>query len=116
MLRATVEYRLVTSGSADAVAELVGTAIKSALEGALKTSIAFDDGRLVSGVNLHYGVKINPICATLNTDELPRQIPRSGRPRSRCSGPDRYLAAGALPAGRLFLAFGSMGLGERVGR
>ena len=50
MLRATVEYRLVTSGNAEAVAELVGTAIKSALEGALKTSIVFDDGRLVSGV------------------------------------------------------------------
>jgi hypothetical protein len=75
VLRATVEYRLVTSGSADAVAELIGTAIKSALEGALKTSIAYDDGRLVSGVNLHYGVKVNPICATLQTDELPRQIP-----------------------------------------
>ena len=40
VLRATVEYRLVTAGSAEAVAELIGTAIKSALEGALQTSIA----------------------------------------------------------------------------
>lgn len=75
VLRATVEYRLVTSGNADAVAELVGTTIKSALEGALKTSIAFEDGKLVSGVNLHYGVKVNPICVTLSTDEMPRQLP-----------------------------------------
>ena len=75
VLRATVEYRLVTAGSAEAVAELIGTAIKSALEGALQTSIAYDDGRLVSGVNLHYGVRINPICATLPTDELPRHVP-----------------------------------------
>lgn len=76
VLRATVEYRLVTGGSAEGFAELVGTAIKSALEGALKTSIAYDGGRLVSGVNLHYGVKINPVCATPNTDgELPRHLP-----------------------------------------
>jgi hypothetical protein len=75
VLRATVEYRLVTSGNAEAVAELVGTAIKSALEGALKTSIVFDDGKLVSGVNLHYGVKVNPICVTLPTEDVPRHLP-----------------------------------------
>lgn len=75
VLRATVEYRLVTSGGAEAAAELVGTAIKSALEGTLKTSIAFQDGKLVSGVNLHYGVKVNPICVTLPTDEMPRHLP-----------------------------------------
>ncbi|HET7717578.1 MAG TPA: hypothetical protein VFK86_18295 [Bauldia sp.] len=75
VLRATVEYRLVTAGSAEAVAELIGTAIKSALEGALKTSLVYDDGRLVSGVNLHYGVKVNPICVTLPTDEMPRTLP-----------------------------------------
>jgi len=75
VLRATVEYRLVSSGSAEAVASLLGSTIKSALEGALKTSIVFDDGRLVSGVNLHYGVRVNPICVTLPTDELPRHLP-----------------------------------------
>jgi hypothetical protein len=75
VLRATLEYRLVSGGSAEAVASLLGSTIKSALETALKTSIVFDDGRLVSGVDLHYGVRVNPICVTLPTDELPRHLP-----------------------------------------
>ena len=109
VLRATVEYRLVTAGSAEAVAELIGTAIKSALEGALQTSIAYEDGRLVSGVNLHYGVRINPICATLPTDELPRRLPPTGRPRSRCWRLDRHLTAGAPPPAVLFMPAGPAG-------
>ena len=83
MLRAHGRVSAGDDGSAEAVAELIGTAIKSALEGAPETSIAYEDGRLVSGVNLHYGVKVNPICVTLPTDEMPRRLPRrSGK--SRC--------------------------------
>lgn len=75
VLRATVEYRLVASGDASAVAALVGTSIKSALEGALKTSVAFENGRLVSGIGLHYGVRVNPICLALPSDDMPRTLP-----------------------------------------
>jgi hypothetical protein len=87
VLRATVEYRLVTSGSVEAVAELLDTAIKSALEGALKTSVSFDDGRLVSGVGLHYGVRVNPICVTLPTDDAPRHLPPARSAQVAMLGP-----------------------------
>lgn len=75
VLRATVEYRLVSSGNAAAVAALVGTTIKAALEGALKTSVVYENGRLVSGVGLNYGVRVNPICVALPSDDVPRTLP-----------------------------------------
>jgi hypothetical protein len=75
VLRATVEYSIVSSGDAAAVAALVGTTIKAALEGALKTSVAFENGRLISGVGLNYGVRVDPVCLALPTDDLPRTLP-----------------------------------------
>jgi hypothetical protein len=75
VLRATVEYSIVSSGDAAAVAALVGTTIKAALEGVLKTNVAFENGRLVSGVGLNYGVRVDPVCLALPSDDLPRTLP-----------------------------------------
>lgn len=87
VLRATVEYRLVAAGSAEAVAEQLGTTIKSALEGAIKTSVSYHNGRLVSGIDLHYGVRVNPICVTLPTDKAPRHLPPTRSAQVAMLGP-----------------------------
>jgi hypothetical protein len=79
VLRATVEYRLIAKGSSENSAELAKnvSAVKDALATALSTNVIFDNGRLVSGTALHYGVKVNPVCATRANDTEPRHLPRS---------------------------------------
>ena len=79
VLSATVEYQVVTKGNLGNSAELAKNvpAVKDALETALNASIAFDNGRLVSGTALHYGVKVNPICVTRSSDTEPRHLPRN---------------------------------------
>ena len=79
VLIATVQYQLVMKGSSENSAELAKNvpAVKEALETALETRIAFDNGRFVSGTALHYGVKVNPLCATRREDTEPRHLPRN---------------------------------------
>jgi hypothetical protein len=79
VLRASVEYKLIAKGSSENSAELAENvpAVKEALETALNTSLALDNGRLVSGTALHYGVKVNPICVTRPSDTEPRHVPRN---------------------------------------
>ena len=80
VLQATVEYQLATKSAADGSAKLAPeniSAVKAALEAAVSTSVAFDQGRFVSGTALHYGVKVNPMCATRATDRVARHLPRN---------------------------------------
>ena len=78
VLRATVEYQLVTKGGAEGEARLADIpSVEAALEAAISTRVAFDNGRFVSGTALHYGVKVNPICVTRPTDREPRYLPRN---------------------------------------
>jgi hypothetical protein len=78
VLRATVEYRLATKAGAESEARLADIpSVEAALEAAISTRVAFDNGRFVSGTALHYGVKVNPICVTRPTDTEPRTLPRN---------------------------------------
>jgi hypothetical protein len=79
VLSATVQYQLTAKGSANSSAELAKSvpAVKDALQTALNTNVIFDNGSLVSGTALHYGVKVNPVCVTRANDTEPRHLPRS---------------------------------------
>jgi hypothetical protein len=72
ILRATVQYRLTTDG--DAGAGLDATALQTALQTALNTSVGVKEGQFVSGIGLHYGVRVNPKCMTLEGSK-PNQLP-----------------------------------------
>ena len=74
VLRATTEFRLVTQGGANGGAEFSDEALLTALTGAIQTGVKIDNGSFVTGVGLHYGVRVNPTCMTLPNGE-PRRLP-----------------------------------------
>jgi hypothetical protein len=74
VLRATTEYRLVTQGGTNGGAEISDAELLDALKGVISTGVTIDEGSVITGVALHYGVRVNPTCVTLPNGE-PRRLP-----------------------------------------
>ena len=78
VLLATLEYELTEKSAFGTEAKLTDAdapVVKEAIEAMSNASIAVDQGRFVSGTELYYGVKMNPVCMTLKGASEGRYLP-----------------------------------------
>ena len=79
VLLATMEDELIEKSAVGADDEdcraRTRRVVKEAIEAMSDARVAVDQGRFVSGTELYYGVKMNPVCMALKDDSEGRYLP-----------------------------------------
>jgi hypothetical protein len=86
VLLATLEYELTEKSATGAGTKLTdenAPVVKEAIEAMSNARVVVDQGRFVSGTELYYGVKMNPVCMTLRDDSEGRYLPSPGEAAPR---------------------------------
>jgi hypothetical protein len=88
VLLATMQYELTEKSALGTDAKLTdehAPVVREAIEAVSNASVAVDQGRFVSGTELYYGVKMNPVCMALKDDSEGRFLPKPAEAATRAA-------------------------------